>query len=112
MRVSLHRLAAIELDALPESEQDAIGHAIEKLEAYGPLLPFPHQSVVKGAADLRELRPRSGRSRWRAFYRRVGNTLWIGAIGPEANVSPQGFRRAISAAEERLSPLDSATERG
>src|SRR5215475_7578656 len=37
----------------------------------GPILPFPHQSAVRGS-NLRELRPRSGRSAWRALYRHVG----------------------------------------
>jgi hypothetical protein len=43
-----------------------------------------------------------GRSPWRAFYRRIGDLLVIGAIGPEANVDRPGFRRATTRAEDRL----------
>lgn len=81
-------------------------NAFEKLEVYGDQLPFPHSSRVKGAAQLRELRPRAGQSPWRAFYRRVGDTLVIGAIGPEAHVDPRGFGHAIRAAEARLTRLE------
>ncbi len=86
-------------------------NAFEKLEAYGDHLPFPHSSRVKGATQLRELRPRAGRSPWRAFYPRVGDTLVIGAIGPEAHVDPRGFGRAIRAAEARLTRLDQERRR-
>lgn len=80
-------------------------NAIEKLKVLGDLLRFPHQSKVQGT-DLRELRPRAGRSPWRALYRRVGAVIVVAAIAPEAQVDPQGFRRAIRAAEERLANLD------
>ena len=51
---------------------------------------------------MRELRPRSGRSPWRAFYRRIGATMVIGAIGSEAQNDPRAFRRAVADAERRL----------
>lgn len=76
--------------------------AVDKLEAFGPRLPFPHQSDVRGSVDLRELRPRAGRSPWRALYRRTGDVFVIAAIGPEAQANPQGFRRAVRAAVTRL----------
>jgi len=60
-----------------------MAHAVDKLVALGPTLPFPHQSSVQGVADLRELRPRAGRSRWRAFYRRIGDVFVVAAVGPE-----------------------------
>ena len=89
--------------ALPVAERAAMNAAIEKLRAVGARLPFPHQSQVKGAKSLRELRPRAGRSPWRAFYRQVAPTVFvIAAIGPEAAVDPPRFRRAIAAAEDRL----------
>ena len=53
-------------------------HAFEKLEVVGSRLPFPHSSQVRGRAEgLRELRPRSGRSPWRALYRQVGNRMVV-----------------------------------
>jgi hypothetical protein len=90
---------------LPPGEAVAVQHAIEKLEVVGDLLRFPHQSKVQGA-DLRELRPRGGRSPWRALYRRVGDLLVVAAIAPEALVDRQGFQRAIQTAERRLGELD------
>jgi hypothetical protein len=84
----------------------ALLHAVEKLASAGVGLGYPHTSQVRGAANLRELRPRAGRSRWRAFYRRLGEVLVIGAIGPEAAVDPQGFRQAVGAAQQRLDTLE------
>jgi hypothetical protein len=77
--------------------------AIEKLEVVGSRLPYPHTSSIKGSRiGLRELRPRAGRSAWRAFYRRVGDELVVGAIGPEAKQDPRGFEAAVAKATERL----------
>jgi hypothetical protein len=104
-RVVVHPDADEELQRLPPGEVVAIRHAIEKLEVAGERLPFPHQSKVKGA-DLRELRPRGGRSPWRALYRQVGDVLVVAAIGPEALVDPKGFQRAIREAERRLAGLE------
>jgi hypothetical protein len=73
-----------------------------KLMSAGPNLPFPHQSVVRGNAGLRELRPRGGRSSWRAFYQRVGGNFIVAAIGPEAQSDPNGFARAVDIAVRRL----------
>lgn len=80
-------------------------HALEKLEALGSRLSFPHQSAVKGVPNLRELRPRSGRSRWRAFYRLLGEGFVIAAVGPEANVNRREFNRTVLVAIERLDSL-------
>jgi hypothetical protein len=76
--------------------------AVEKLRAAGPALPFPHQSGVQGAERLRELRPRAGRSRWRALYRRLGDVFVIAAVGPEAEADRRGFNRSVADAVGRL----------
>src|SRR4051794_41769457 len=55
-----------ELLRLPKLERTAVIRAVEKLEAFGPQLGYPHTSAVRGHAGLRELRPRAGRSPWRA----------------------------------------------
>lgn len=81
-------------------------NAVEKSQALGPALPFPHQSNVQGASGLRELRPRAGRSPWRAFYGQVGENFVIAAIGPEANVDPRTFTRAVRAATTRLADIE------
>ena len=71
-----------ELRRLLVPERKAILNAVEKLEALGPELGYPHSSAVRGADRLRELRPRAGRSPWRAFYRQLGTVLVVAAIGP------------------------------
>lgn len=80
-----------ELDRLPTSERKAMLNALEKLQQMGLLLGAPHSSQVKGSS-LRELRPRQGRSPWRALYRRSGDLLVVGAIGPEAEKDRPGIR--------------------
>jgi hypothetical protein len=100
--VLYHPDAKVELERLPINEQAAIAHAVEKLVSEGPNLRHPHSSSIRTAVSLRELRPRGGRSRWRAFYRQVGAAFVIGAIGPEADVDGKGFRRAVLAAEQRI----------
>lgn len=105
--VVIHPAAIAELDALVLSEQAAVLHAIEKLIALGPQLAFPHQSHIEGAEGVRELRPRRGRSRWRAFYCQLERTFVIASIGPEAGVDRRGFERAIESANDRLAALES-----
>jgi hypothetical protein len=95
--------AKVELAMLPPRERVAMLAALEKLVALGDRLPAPHSSAVKGVAvTLRELRPRGGRSQWGAFYRRIGDQIVLGAIGPEAQVDARGFNRAVAVAVERL----------
>lgn len=106
MKLEVHPEVEQELAALPQGERYAMQNAFEKLAVYGDQLPFPHSSKVKGVAGLRELRPRAGRSPWRAFYRRLGDTLVIVAIGPEAQVDSRGFRHATQTAGARLVQLE------
>jgi hypothetical protein len=95
-----------ELRALPMNDRRAIENVVEKLTVYGDRLGAPHSSAIRGASEtLRELRPRSGRSRWRAFYRRIGDRFVVAAVGPEATVNPTGFRRAVASALSRLADL-------
>ena len=101
MEVQLHPEAMVELGALPPKEHAARLNAIAKLEALGADLGYPHTSQVQGST-VRELRPRGGRSPWRAFYRRVGDVLVIGAIGPEAQSNERGSRAAVERAVRRL----------
>ncbi len=106
MEVAFHPEAEEEFGRLPPNEKVAMDHALEKLEALGARLPYPHSSAVQGADRLRELRPRSGRSPWRALYRQVKDVMVIGAIGPEASSNRRGFATAIRRAESRLAELD------
>lgn len=91
---------------LPEVDAAALINADAKLRALGPRLGYPHSSAVQGVRNLRELRPRSGRCRWRAFYRQVGNVFIVGAVGPEAMVDKHGFARACQVALTRLAQVE------
>jgi hypothetical protein len=105
--VILHPEAKEELDALPEREIAAIENAIAKLRVDGDDLGFPYSSAVRGAPQLRELRPRRGRSPWRAFYARVQTTIFVvAAVGPEAQNNPRAFRKAVELALERLETFE------
>ncbi|MGH3694366.1 MAG: type II toxin-antitoxin system RelE/ParE family toxin [Pseudonocardiaceae bacterium] len=96
----------LELAGLPKVERNAVIRAVEKLETFGPQLGYPHTSAVRGYAGLRELRPRAGRSPWRALYRRVGEVFVVAAIGPEAQSDPRGFDQATRRAGARLEKLE------
>ena len=56
-------------------------NAIGKLRELGGRLSSPHMKPLQGAAagGLCELRPRQGRSDWRAVYRRFGSTYVLGS---------------------------------
>jgi hypothetical protein len=96
-----------ELRRLPSAERRAVMTAVAKLEAFGDQLGAPHSSQVKGShAGIRELRPRAGRSPWRVLYRRLGVTMVILAVGPEAEHDRRGFDRAVRLAEERLKEIE------
>ncbi|GAC1340786.1 MAG: hypothetical protein NVSMB29_10190 [Candidatus Dormibacteria bacterium] len=99
--IRYHPDAKAEEDALPAREQLAMTNVVSKLRVAGPALGFPHQSAVRNST-VRELRPRGGRSPWRAFYRRVGDQFVVGAVGPEAVVNSKGFQKAVGLAESRL----------
>ncbi|MEH1016143.1 type II toxin-antitoxin system RelE/ParE family toxin [Micromonospora sp. CPCC 206060] len=104
--VLVHPEADLELGKVGPRERVAIVNALKKLQEIGPSLGYPHTSDVRGANHLRELRPRAGRSPWRAFYRQIGSALVVGAIGPEAEVDPKGFKRATSIAEQRSDEVE------
>lgn len=106
MQVVYHPEADAEELRLQARERVALGHAVEKLEALGEKLGYPHSSAVKGVKKLRELRPRAGRSPWRAFYRRVSDVMVIGAVGPEAEQDQRGFSKAVALAIERLAEIE------
>jgi hypothetical protein len=92
--------------ALPKAERAALINADAKLGAYGAQLGYPHTSAVRDAGSLRELRPRAGRSAWRALYRQVGEVFVVAAIGPESQSDPRGFDRAVRRALQRLAELE------
>ena len=102
-RVDIHPDCEAELDELrrvDRREFDAIRNGHMKLEAVGPGLGYPFSSAVRDGGDLRELRPRQGRSRWRVLYATRPRIVLL-ALAPEAQRDPRGFRIAIGAAQAR-----------
>ena len=111
MEVRFHHIARREFnELLPPTEKDAMVHVIEMLAENGERLGHPYTSDVRIAENLRELRPRAGRSPWRAFYRRIGNVIYVGAFGPEARSNPREFERAVRMAESRLDGVEKGTD--
>ncbi|MBI2301318.1 MAG: type II toxin-antitoxin system RelE/ParE family toxin [Armatimonadetes bacterium] len=94
--------AELEVMALPPAEEVAMRRAFEKLQVMGEELGFPHSSAVRDGEGWRELRPRRGRSPWRAFYRRWRGFMVVASVGPEALVDPRAFRRALAQGHDRL----------
>ena len=77
--------------------------ALLKLRLFGAALGYPHSSQIRGTS-LREVRPRQGRSPWRAFYQVQGDgIIVVAAIGSEAQHDLRRFHRAVDAALGRLS---------
>jgi hypothetical protein len=70
------------LEMKSKEEHRALLNAVRKLGELGEHLGPPHMKPLKGdrASALRELRPRQGRSDWRATYRRAGDFYVILAI--------------------------------
>ncbi len=91
---------------LPAAERNALDNAVLKLENIGPALGYPHTSDVRATPNLRELRPRQGRSPWRALYRQAGSVFVIAAVCSEAESDPRGFSKGCAAAIARLEELE------
>jgi len=85
----------------------SILNAVLKLRELGERLGPPHMKPLQGVAatGLRELRPKQGRSDWRAIYRRVGSTYVILALDRHAN-----FDSLIARAQARASRYGGSLE--
>lgn len=102
MEIWIHPDALSEFEALDARERRAMMNALEKLSLLGRDIRFPHASKVVDADRIWELRPRAGRSRSRALYRPVADGIAVAAFGPEFQVDPRSFRRAVARAQRRL----------
>jgi hypothetical protein len=83
--------AVVELAIAVKSKEElrAIFNAVQKLRELGERLAPPHMKPLQGeaAGGLRELRPRQGRSDWRALYCRRGSVYVILAVDRHKNFS-------------------------
>lgn len=96
--------AVVDLLAMKSKEEHrALLNAVRKLGELGDQLGPPHMKPLKGdrAAMLRELRPRQGRSDWRAIYRRAGDFHVILAIDRHKD-----FAALIERAQARAQQYD------
>jgi hypothetical protein len=91
--VLVHPQAVKELAKLPNQREGRNGQCIEEARSVG-------------SDAIRELRPRAGRSPWRAFYRRIGDVFLVGSIGAEAQVDGRKFNKAVKAATERINEVE------
>jgi hypothetical protein len=66
----------------------SLNNAVLKLRDLGERLEPPHMKPLQGnaASGLRELRPKQGRSDWRAIYRRAESVYVILAVDRHANL--------------------------
>jgi len=80
-------------------------NAVEKLRELGDRLAPPHTKPLQGgeASGLCELRPRQGRSDWRALYRRFGTTYVVLAFDRHENF-PALVARAQARAQQYAGP--------
>jgi hypothetical protein len=85
----------------------SIVNAVLKLREMGERLEPPHMKLLQGAAasGLRELRPKQGRSDWRAIYRRAGSVYVILAVDRHTNFQSL-IARAAARARRYDDPLD------
>ena len=111
--VLYHPKAAEERGNLPPAERAALDNAVEKLQALGPRLGYPHTSAVQGKpGGLRELRPRRGNSPNRGIYRRVKQDFVMASVCPEAEHDRAAFDRGSADALKRLEELEETAEEG
>lgn len=100
-----HPEAEDEAAGLVSKESVAIENAIEKLRSAGVKLDKRHSDHV--GDGLWELRPRAGRSPWRAIYKRIGETTFvILAVCPEYEENKKGFNKGLKDAAKRFAELD------
>ncbi len=85
------------LDGRSDREYALLENQIERLEIFGPDLPFPYSSQVDG--ELRELRCHVGSTHYRFLYRRSDNVfVLLHGLVKSSKLLPAS---AIRGAEER-----------
>ena len=88
-------------ETLTIPEQDGVTDVVGLLETFGPNLPAPHSSDVRGSRHgrLRELRPRAGNSPLRIFYAFDPLRTAILLIGGDKSGDKRFYRRFIRIAD-------------
>jgi phage-related protein len=84
------------LDALDDREFAVLENQLERLELFGPQLPFPYSSQLEG--ELRELRCHIGKRHIRFLYRRSDNLfVLLHAFEKDTQTVPAGDKAAARA---------------
>ena len=91
-----------------KEERRAMLNAIDKLRELGERLAPPHMKPLQGGAagGLCELRPRQGRSDWRAVYRRFGSTYVVPGFDRHDNFDALIARAQARAPQYMGPPLE------
>lgn len=102
-----HTQAALDLETIRDrAERASIHRAVAMLSQNGHRMAMPHARKITGADGICELRPKSGRSRWRPLYAAADDGLFVVlVIAPEARVDGNGFRRAVEKAQKLMAEL-------
>lgn len=94
--------------SLAKRPRGKVLQAVQILSEFGPSLPFPYSSQVKG--KLRELRAHFGRTLYRILYYQdaQGTFILLHAFGKKTPKTP---RREIRIARERMLEHQAKTRR-
>ena len=89
-------------DALEEREQNRLVAAVERLEARGPDLEYPHSSGIANSRHdhMRELRVQIGGRPFRVFYAFDPRRAAILLIGGDKTGDKQFYERMIPIADD------------
>lgn len=87
--------------SLNESEQEDIAASVRLLEQYGPRLPFPHSSGVKGSkhGHMRELRVQHKGRPYRILYAFDPRRIAILLIGGDKTGNDDWYERFVPVAD-------------
>jgi len=88
-------------DSLAEGEQVSVDASVRLLERYGPALPYPHSSAVRGSRHrhMRELRVQHGGRPLRVLYAFDPRRTAILLFGGDKAVSRRWYEENVPRAD-------------
>lgn len=89
-------------ESLTEAEQEDVDSYVQRLEARGPNLPFPHSSGINGSRHdhMRELRVQSHGNPFRVFYAFDPRRAAILLIGGDKTGNDRFYEEMIPMADD------------
>jgi phage-related protein len=87
------------INGLPPEQQEFIDRQIDRLNAFGPMIPAPHSKQVKG--KLRRLRCRFGTLQYRILYEEADSGLIV-LLHAFLKKTPKIPKAEIAIAESRM----------